>query len=105
MSTFRRQDGARSSTFSELRLTSAEQHELGQRMERKQIRAFMEMYQNLVTRCFDDCITDFSTKSLGSREENCVLRCVDKQIKSQERLSARFQEQNAAMAQQGSLGR
>jgi import inner membrane translocase subunit TIM9 len=61
------------------------------------------MYQNLVQRCFNDCITDFSTKSLGSKEENCVMRCVDKNLKGQERLGNRFQEQNAAMMQSGSL--
>ena len=30
------------------------------------------------------------------------MRCVDKFMKSQERLGTRFQEQNAAMAQGGS---
>jgi import inner membrane translocase subunit TIM9 len=61
------------------------------------------MYQNLVQKCFDDCISDFSSKSLGSREENCVMRCVDKSLKASERLGNRFQEQNAAMMQSGSL--
>lgn len=61
------------------------------------------MYTNMVQRCFDDCVSDFSSKTLGSREENCVMRCVDKQLKSSERLGARFQEQNAMMAQSGAL--
>ncbi|KIV99476.1 mitochondrial import inner membrane translocase subunit tim9 [Verruconis gallopava] len=84
-------------------LTAAEQRELGSRMERKQMKEFMTMYQNLVQKCFDDCINDFSSKSLGSREENCVMRCVDKSLKASERLGNRFQEQNAAMMQSGSL--
>ncbi|KAF4308136.1 protein transporter tim9 [Botryosphaeria dothidea] len=84
-------------------LTGAEQRELQSRMERKQMKEFMTMYSNLVQRCFDDCITDFSTKSLGSREEGCVMRCVDKILKGSERLGNRFQEQNAAMAQTGAL--
>jgi import inner membrane translocase subunit TIM9 len=61
------------------------------------------MYQNLVTKCFDDCINDFSTKSLGSKEENCIMRCVDKNMKASERLGNRFQEANTAMAQTGTL--
>jgi import inner membrane translocase subunit TIM9 len=61
------------------------------------------MYQNLVQKCFDDCINDFSSKSLGSREESCVMRCVDKSLKASERLGNRFQEQNAAMMQNNSL--
>jgi len=61
------------------------------------------MYSNMVQRCFDDCINDFSSKSLGSREENCVLRCVDKHMKAQERLSNRFQEMNAQVMQSGQI--
>ena len=59
------------------------------------------MYGKLVQRCFDDCVNDFTTKSLLAREEGCVLRCVDKFIKGSERLGQRWQEQNAAMAQPG----
>ena len=61
------------------------------------------MYSNLVQKCFDDCINDFTSKSLGSREESCVMRCVDKHMKGQERLGNRFQEMNAQMAQSGAL--
>lgn len=32
------------------------------------------------------------------------MRCVDKSLKSAERLGERFQEQNASMAQQGGMG-
>lgn len=56
-----------------------------------------QMYSKLVQRCFDDCVNDFTTKSLISREEGCVMRCVDKYLKGSERLGSRFQEQNAAM--------
>jgi mitochondrial import inner membrane translocase subunit TIM9 len=65
---------------------------------------FGQLYSNLVQRCFNDCVTDFTSKSLAGKEEGCVLRCVDKFLKSSERLSERFQEQNAAMAQSGGMG-
>lgn len=61
------------------------------------------MYSKLVQRCFDDCVNDFTTKSLVNREETCVMRCVDKQLKGSARLNERFQEQNAAMMQQGQM--
>lgn len=64
---------------------------------------YCQMYSNLVQRCFNDCVTDFTSKSLASKEEGCVMRCVDKFLKSSERLGERFQEQNAAMAQQGGM--
>jgi import inner membrane translocase subunit TIM9 len=61
------------------------------------------MYSNLVQRCFDDCVNSFESKSLTSREEGCIMRCVDKHLKGSQRLGDRFQEQNAAMAQSGGL--
>lgn len=106
------------------RLTQVEQRELNSRMEKKQMKEFMtvwngnaaspseqeltwiflqQMYSKLVQRCFDDCVNDFTTKSLISREEGCVMRCVDKYLKGSERLGQRFQEQNAAMMQSGGL--
>jgi len=84
-------------------LNAAEQRELQGRMERKQMKDFMNMYSNLVQRCFTDCVTDVTSKSLLTKEEGCVMRCVDKFLKSSERLGERFQEQNAAMAQSGTL--
>ncbi|KAK3673384.1 protein transporter tim9 [Recurvomyces mirabilis] len=85
-------------------LNAAEQRELQGRMERKQMKDFMNMYSNLVQRCFNDCVNDFTSKSLLTKEEGCVMRCVDKFLKSSERLGERFQEQNAQMAQQGGMG-
>ena len=64
---------------------------------------YPQTYSRLVQRCFDDCVNDFTTKSLISREEGCVMRCVDKFLKGSERLGQRFQEQNAAMMQSGQL--
>ncbi|EAL87203.1 protein transporter tim9 [Aspergillus fumigatus] len=84
-------------------LTAAEQRELASRMERKQLKEFMTMYSKLVQRCFDNCVNDFTTKSLISREEGCIMRCVDKYMKASSRLNERFQEQNAAMMQGGQL--
>ncbi|KAJ5573366.1 mitochondrial import inner membrane translocase subunit tim9 [Penicillium hispanicum] len=84
-------------------LNASEQREFASRMERKQLKEFMTMYSKMVQRCFDDCVNDFTTKSLINREEQCVLRCVDKQLKGSARLNERFQEQNAAMMQGGQL--
>ncbi|ETN43720.1 mitochondrial import inner membrane translocase subunit tim9 [Cyphellophora europaea CBS 101466] len=64
----------------------------------------MNTYSNLVQRCFEDCVNDFTTKSLISKEEGCVFRCVDKYMKGQTRLGERFQEMNATMMQGGGLG-
>ncbi|KAF4554960.1 Mitochondrial import inner membrane translocase subunit tim9 [Elsinoe fawcettii] len=84
-------------------LNAQEQQELNSRLEKKQMSQFMNMYSNLVQRCFENCVDDFTSKSLTSKEEGCVMRCVDKFLKSSERLGQRFQEQNAAMMQSGGL--
>ncbi|KAL8800720.1 MAG: hypothetical protein Q9200_007160 [Gallowayella weberi] len=84
-------------------LNANEQRELQTRMERKQIKEFMTMYSRLVQNCFDSCINDFTSKALASREENCVMRCVDKHQKAGERVNLRFQEQNVAMMQSGQV--
>ncbi|KAL8892987.1 MAG: hypothetical protein Q9180_002688 [Flavoplaca navasiana] len=84
-------------------LNSNEQRELQTRMERKQIKDFMTMYSRLVQNCFDSCINDFTSKTLASREEGCVMRCVDKHQKAYERVGLRFQEQNAALMQSGQM--
>jgi len=84
-------------------LNASEQRELQSRMEKKQMKEFMTMYSKLVQKCFDDCVNDFTTKTLHQREEGCVMRCVDKHLKGSERLGQRFQEQNAAMMQSGQI--
>ncbi|KAL4946043.1 hypothetical protein BDV06DRAFT_168318 [Aspergillus oleicola] len=84
-------------------LTAAEQRTFESRMESKQMKSFMTMYSKLVQKCFDDCVNDFTTKSLINREESCVMRCVDKHLKGSARLNERFQEQNAAMMQSQQL--
>ncbi|KAL4946991.1 mitochondrial import inner membrane translocase subunit tim9 [Aspergillus filifer] len=84
-------------------LTAAEQRVFESRMEAKQMKSFMTMYSKLVQQCFDDCVNDFTTKSLINREEGCVMRCIDKHLKGSARMNERFQEQNAAMMQSQQL--
>lgn len=55
-------------------------------------------------RCFDDCINDFTSKAVSTKEETCISRCVDKFIKASERTGQRFAEHNQAMAQGGGAG-
>lgn len=54
------------------------------------------MYSNLTQRCFMDCVNDFTSKSLTSKEEGCVIKCAEKFLKHSERVGQRFQEYNAA---------
>ena len=78
-------------------LSQSEMRELEQRMQKRQVKEFMNVFGNLVDHCFMSCVDDFTTKSLNSRETACVTRCVQKQMSLTQRLSERFQEQNQAM--------
>ncbi|KAH0611116.1 uncharacterized protein LAJ45_08355 [Morchella importuna] len=85
-------------------LSASEQREFQNVIERRQMKDFMQMYSKLVQRCFDDCVNDFTSKAVSSKEETCIGRCVDKFIKASERTGQRFAEQNQAMVQGGGPG-
>ncbi|KAG5356826.1 Mitochondrial import inner membrane translocase subunit TIM9 [Yarrowia sp. C11] len=80
-------------------LNNREQQEFQQLVEQKQMKDFMRLYSSLVQRCFTDCVNDFTSKALSSREEACLEKCSEKFLKHSERVGQRFQEQNAALMQ------
>lgn len=80
-------------------LNTSEQKEFQKVVEQKQMKDFMRLYSSLVERCFTDCVNDFTSAKLTSREQTCILRCSEKFLKHSERVGQRFQEQNAALGQ------
>lgn len=78
-------------------LTRAEQNQLQQRLEKRQVKEFMSLFGNLVDNCFSACVDDFTSKALSGRENGCLQRCVAKSMVTQGRLSERFGELNQAM--------
>jgi len=52
----------------------------------------MNTYNNLVERCFNECVTSFRTKALEPSEEQCMKRCVQKFMSYSQRVAMRFQE-------------
>ena len=53
------------------------------------------MYNNLVYRCFDQCVNNFRSKTLDSSEETCVDNCAARFIKMTQRVGLRFAEHQA----------
>lgn len=80
-------------------LNVKEQQEFQQIVEQKQMKDFMRLYSNLVSKCFDDCVNDFTSGSLTSKESTCIMKCSEKFLKHSERVGQRFQEQNAMLMQ------
>ncbi|EER31394.1 mitochondrial import inner membrane translocase subunit Tim9 [Candida tropicalis MYA-3404] len=74
-------------------LNVKEQQEFQQIVEQKQMKDFMNLYSNLVSRCFDDCVNDFTSGNLTSKETSCIAKCSEKFLKHSERIGQRFQEQ------------
>lgn len=74
-------------------LNVKEQQEFQQIVEQKQMKDFMRLYSNLVSRCFDDCVNDFTSANLTSKESSCIAKCSEKFLKHSERVGQRFQEQ------------
>ncbi|PAV17016.1 mitochondrial import inner membrane translocase subunit TIM9 [Pyrrhoderma noxium] len=77
---------------------AAEQAHMTRVIEKKQMQDFMRLYSGLVERCFTTCCNDFTSKTLGTKEEQCVVNCTDKFLKYSERVGARFAEHNAESA-------
>lgn len=74
-------------------LNVKEQQEFQQVVEQKQMKDFMRLYSNLVSRCFDDCVNDFTSANLTTKESSCISKCSEKFLKHSERVGQRFQEQ------------
>jgi len=58
----------------------------------KQFKDFILNYNKLSEQCFNDCIFDFTNRTLSSKEDTCSSHCVEKFLKMNQRISQRFQE-------------
>ena len=58
------------------------------------------MYNSLVHRCFDACVTSFRSKSLDKHEITCVEHCAGRYVKMTQRVGLRFAEHQAMQQQQ-----
>ncbi|CAN6356613.1 unnamed protein product, partial [Urochloa humidicola] len=67
-------------------------------IDQLQIRDSLRMYNNLVERCFTDCVDTFRRKTLDKQEESCVRRCAEKFLKHSMRVGMRFAELNQGVA-------
>ncbi|KAG0739469.1 hypothetical protein G6F57_004579 [Rhizopus arrhizus] len=74
------------------RFNQAEQMEINNLLEQKQMDDFVNTFTNVVDRCFRQCANDFTTKAVTGREAKCVHSCADKFLKHAELVATRFSE-------------
>lgn len=58
----------------------------------KTLQEFLSYYSRVTEMCFKDCVNDFTSRELNKHEEKCGMQCVEKFLKVNQRISARFQE-------------
>lgn len=81
-------------------LPDAQKNALMTQIEEMQVRDSLRMYNNVVERCFRDCVESFRRKDLESTEERCVTRCCEKFMKHSARVGMRFGELSTQAEQQ-----
>ena len=63
-------------------------------LEAMQTKDSLRMYNDLVERCYLQCVTSFRSQSLKEEEKTCVASCAEKYIKLTQRVGFRFAEFN-----------
>ncbi|NXG93167.1 TIM9 translocase, partial [Stercorarius parasiticus] len=73
----------------------------------KQFKEFLGTCNKLTENCFLDCIKDFTSRDIKPEEMTCSDHCLQKYLKTAQRISMRFQEchiqQNEALAAKAGL--
>ncbi|XP_039270240.1 mitochondrial import inner membrane translocase subunit Tim9-like [Styela clava] len=70
----------------------------------KQLKEFLNTYNKITEQCFADCVNDFGSRNVLSKESTCISNCLQKYLKTTSRIGQRFEEhfieQNEALAAQ-----
>jgi len=59
-------------------------------------REFLQNFNRVSDICFRACIWDFTSRTVKDQEDRCTGYCVEKFLKSNQRVSQRFQEAQLA---------
>mmetsp|Transcript_31026 Transcript_31026/g.34319 ORF Transcript_31026/g.34319 Transcript_31026/m.34319 type:complete len:100 (-) Transcript_31026:371-670(-) len=72
-----------------------QQQEFMRKLEEMQMKDSLTMYNNLVERCFGQCVSSFRSKTLDKSEATCIENCSSRFIKMTQRVGLRFAEHQA----------
>mmetsp|Transcript_5044 Transcript_5044/g.12903 ORF Transcript_5044/g.12903 Transcript_5044/m.12903 type:complete len:98 (+) Transcript_5044:114-407(+) len=71
------------------------QQEFMQHLEQMQLKDSLTMYNRLVERCTEGCVSSFRSKTLDKYEITCLENCASRYIKMTQRVGLRFAEHQA----------
>eukprot|EP00892_Ulva_mutabilis_P008370 jgi/Ulvmu1/5905/UM026_0027.1 len=80
-------------------LPPAHKEKLLETIERMQARDSLTLYNNVVARCFEDCVSEFRRRELDLGEEKCISKCAEKFMKHSQRVGVRFGELSSELEQ------
>mmetsp|Transcript_10586 Transcript_10586/g.13063 ORF Transcript_10586/g.13063 Transcript_10586/m.13063 type:complete len:99 (+) Transcript_10586:132-428(+) len=72
-----------------------QQQQLMKNLQNMQLKDSLTMYNNLVDKCFNQCVYSFRSKSIDKYETSCVENCASRYIKMTQRVGLRFAEHQA----------
>mmetsp|Transcript_3146 Transcript_3146/g.5966 ORF Transcript_3146/g.5966 Transcript_3146/m.5966 type:complete len:109 (-) Transcript_3146:1766-2092(-) len=78
-------------------MSAMDQARMMQVMQEMQMQDSLKMYNDLVHRCFMECVDSFRYKKLDGKEEVCVTKCAQKFLNFAGRVAMRFQETQQEM--------
>uniref|UniRef100_A0A914UGZ2 Mitochondrial import inner membrane translocase subunit n=1 Tax=Plectus sambesii TaxID=2011161 RepID=A0A914UGZ2_9BILA len=58
----------------------------------QQLKEFLTVYNHLTELCFNACVSDLNAPRLLDVEQSCVNRCIDKQMRVNQRLMVVFSD-------------
>ncbi|XP_045830654.1 mitochondrial import inner membrane translocase subunit Tim9-like [Trifolium pratense] len=59
-----------------------------------QTRDSLRLYNSLVEKCFNNCVSTFYRSALNRGEETCVLRCAEKYLRLSSQVGIKFSDIN-----------
>jgi mitochondrial import inner membrane translocase subunit TIM9 len=81
-------------------MTANDQAQLMAMMQEMQMADSLRMYNELVERCFGECVDTFRGRKLDGKEDACIKKCSSKFVAFAARCGTRFQQYQQEMAEE-----
>eukprot|EP00180_Rhodochaete_pulchella_P002782 Plantae.Rhodophyta-Rhodochaete_pulchella.ctg43377.p2 GENE.Plantae.Rhodophyta-Rhodochaete_pulchella.ctg43377~~Plantae.Rhodophyta-Rhodochaete_pulchella.ctg43377.p2 ORF type:complete len:104 (-),score=23.58 Plantae.Rhodophyta-Rhodochaete_pulchella.ctg43377:100-411(-) len=88
------------SGFDPSAMSAVDQARMMGMVQELQMQDSLKMYNDLVHRCFCECVDSFRYKKLDGKEEACITKCAEKFTKFGARVGLRFTETQQEMMEE-----